>query len=110
MNIAIPVTGENITDFGDDQGHYALVEVRPTKCEILGSHRIDAPSTDPAEIAEWLAEKRIDLVIGLSATSVFQDALKERGIRVLTGVTVDTPHALVKQFMARELGQTPVQN
>jgi predicted Fe-Mo cluster-binding NifX family protein len=107
MKIAIPIAHEQVADLADNCDQLALVDVELAEQQILGSCRSGPVPQVVEELVEWLESEGTDLVIARKASTVVRDSLDAHGIRWVLVPTAETPHGVVRSFLAREIdGQT----
>jgi len=103
MRIAIPLADGQLTAHFGHCGQFAIVDVDVEHKTITEQKILNPPPHEPGVLPAWLAEQGVRLVIaggmGQRAKTLFID----KGIDVIVGAPVDTPEALVSDYLAGTL-------
>lgn len=101
MKIAIPVANKKLcAHFGHCQ-EFIIYEVNNNK--VLSKTSIDPPAHAPGVIPEFLAENKVDCILGGGMGSRAQQLFSQFGIKVITGITEADPDAIVNSFINNSL-------
>ena len=103
MKIAIPLADGKLTAHFGHCGQFAIVDVDPESKTITGQVVLDPPPHEPGVLPAWLAEQGASLVIAGGMGQRAQMLFGEHGIEVIVGAPVDTPEALVSDYLAETL-------
>jgi len=98
---AVPTAeGKLCAHFGHcDQ--FALVETENGK--IQGTSMHTPPPHEPGVLPNWLHQQGANVIIAGGMGAKAQQIFNENGIRVITGAPVDSPEALVNQYLSDAL-------
>ena len=98
---AVPTAeGKLCAHFGHcDQ--FALVETENGK--IQGTSMHTPPPHEPGVLPTWLHQQGANVIIAGGMGAKAQQIFNENGIRVITGAPVDSPEALVSQYLSDAL-------
>lgn len=105
MKIAIPLRDNLVSDLDDVCDQLTLVDVDPVERRILGSCRSGPLPRAVDELADWLVTEGTDLVIARHFGSDALGSLDAHGIRALEVANADTPHALIRRYLALEIDE-----
>lgn len=105
MKIAIPLANHLVTDLTEDCYQLTLVDVDLSEQQILGSFRSEKLPPSMDELAVWLEAQDTALVIARGASADARNSLESHGIRCVLVANANTPHSLVRQYLARELDE-----
>ena len=103
MKLALPVVGDRLAESIDDAEHFDVVEVDLVTRTELGAGRTDPGRLSPKELARWLVDSGVDLLIVGHLGSQMHRLLDEHGVRVIAGAPAATPRELVKRYLRDEL-------
>lgn len=103
MKLALPVVGDRLAESIDDAEQFDVVEIDLVTRTELGAGRTDPGHLTPKELARWLVDSGIDLLIVGHVGSQFHRLLDEHGVRVIAGAPPETPRELVKRYLRDEL-------
>jgi len=98
---AIPVSeGKLAAHFGHCE-QFALVETKNGK--INSTSMQTPPPHEPGVLPKWLHDQGVNIVlaggVGVKAKQLFE----ESGVKVITGVPMDSPESLVNQYLSESL-------
>jgi len=99
MRIAIPLSGETLSPHFGHCERFALVDVDPAECRIVGREDIAAPPHEPGLLPAWLAQRGATMIVAGGMGRRAQDLFAQQGIEVLVGVDGGTPEALVTAYL-----------
>ena len=74
-----------------------------TENRILDSRRKTPDPEWLGRLAFWLAEQTVDLVIAVEVSPEMKTALADRNIRMIAGAPNDSPHPVIKSYLAGDL-------
>ena len=98
---AIPVAdGKLCSHFGHCE-QFALIETDNGKIRSTTMHT--PPAHEPGVLPKWLHEKGAKIVLAGGMGDRAQDLFTQNGIKVITGVPMDSPESLVNQYLADAL-------
>ncbi|MBW1997417.1 MAG: P-loop NTPase [Deltaproteobacteria bacterium] len=101
LKFAIPVAeGKLCSHFGHCE-QFAIIETQNGKIERTTMHT--PPPHEPGVLPRWLHEQGADVIIAGGMGSRAQQLFRESGIEVVTGAPMDSPEALVNQYLSRTL-------
>ncbi len=99
MRIAIPITdGKLSPHFGHSQ-HFAIIEVDENEKKVLAEEFIDSPPHQPGLLPNWLAEKKVNVIITGGMGKRAQDLFDQKNIKVVVGAKQDVPQKIVAEYM-----------
>ncbi len=99
MRIAIPLAdGRLAMHFGHCE-RFALIDADAETREILKREEITAPPHEPGLLPRWLGERGANMIIAGGMGSRAQGLFAERGIRVVTGASADSPERVVQAYL-----------
>jgi ATP-binding protein involved in chromosome partitioning len=99
MKIAIPVAnGKLCAHFGHCE-YFALIDVDPSKKQILSSTSEVPPVHEPGVLPKWLSEMRVDIIIAGGMGMRAQQFFNQFGIQVVIGAQSDTPEQVVMSHL-----------
>ncbi|MDX9754435.1 MAG: NifB/NifX family molybdenum-iron cluster-binding protein [bacterium] len=99
MKIAIPIAGGRLcAHFGHCQ-EFALVDVDESQKKILGQTRQTPPPHEPGVLPAWLHQLGASVIIAGGMGQRAQALFAQNEIRVVVGVSADTPEEIVQQFL-----------
>ena len=105
MKIAMPLAKGRVAELSDDCDRFTIVDVDLTENRILASCRAGPDAEWLGRLAAWLAEQAIDLVIAVEVRPEMKTYLMESKIRIITGAPNDSPHSVIKTYLAGGLDQ-----
>jgi predicted Fe-Mo cluster-binding NifX family protein len=108
MKLAMPVANGRLASSLKDAEYFDIVEVDLVERRASSAWRSDPPSSSGAELAGWLAEEGVDLLIAATVGSKERGQLERRGLRVLAGAPRRTPRELLKAYLSDELAEEAV--
>jgi predicted Fe-Mo cluster-binding NifX family protein len=103
MKIAIPLADGKLTAHFGHCGQFAIVDVDTESKTIQRQLVLDPPPHEPGVLPAWLAEQGVRLVIAGGMGQRAQMLFTDKGIDVIVGAPVDTPEALVSDYLAGTL-------
>jgi len=103
MRIAIPLADGKLTAHFGHCGQFAIVDVDRENKTIQRQTVLDPPPHEPGVLPTWLAEQDVRLVIAGGMGQRAQTLFNDKGIEVIVGAPVDTPEALVSDYLAETL-------
>ena len=103
MKIAIPLADGKLTAHFGHCGQFAIVDVDPKSKTIQSQVVLDPPPHEPGVLPAWLAEKGVNLIIAGGMGQRAQMLFTDKNIEVIVGAPVDTPEALVSDYLAGAL-------
>lgn len=103
MKIAIPLADGKLTAHFGHCGQFAIVDVDPRSKTIQSQVVLDPPPHEPGVLPAWLAEKGVNLIIAGGMGQRAQMLFTDKNIEVIVGAPVDTPEALVSDYLAGAL-------
>ena len=105
MKIAIPLAKGRIADLSENCDRFTIVDVDLTENRILDSCRTEPEAEWLGRLAPWLAEQAVDLVIAAEVRPEMKINLMEINIRIIAGAPNDSPHSVIKAYLAGSLDQ-----
>ena len=105
MKIAMPLAEGRVAGLSDDCERFTIVDVDLTENRILDSCRAEPDAEWLGRLAPWLAEQEVDLVIAVEVRPKMKTDLMERNIRITAGAPNDSPHSVIKAYLAGSLDQ-----
>ncbi len=103
MKIAVPLADGKLTAHFGHCGQFAVLDVDPQSKTIRSQVTLDPPAHEPGVLPAWLAEQGVNLVIAGGMGQRAQKLFTDRNIEVIVGAPVDTPEALVSDYLAGAL-------
>ncbi len=101
MKFAIPMAEKQLTmHFGHCQ-EFAIINVENN--EIVGREDLVPPPHEPGVLPKWLHEQGTNVVIAGGMGHRAIDLFHQAGIKVITGAAVETPEALVTNYLNNTL-------
>ena len=100
MKIALPLAEGRVSELSDDCERFTIVDVDLTANRILDSCRAEPDAEWLGRIAAWLAEQTVDLVIAVEVRPGIKTGLMESNIRIIAGAPNDSPHSVIKSYLA----------
>jgi predicted Fe-Mo cluster-binding NifX family protein len=105
MKIAMPLAEGCVAKLSDDCERFTIVDVDLTENRILHSCRAEPNAEWLGRLAAWLAEQTVDLVIAVEVSAGMRPDLIDNSIRVIAGAPNDSPHSVIKAYLAGDLDQ-----
>ncbi len=105
MKIAMPLAEGCVAKLSDDCERFTIVDVDLTENRILDSCRAEPNAEWLGRLAAWLAEQTVDLVIAVEVRPKMKTDLMESNIRIVAGAPTDSPHSVIKSYLAGDLDQ-----
>lgn len=103
MKFAIPMAeGALCMHFGHCE-EFAFVSVNDADNTISGVEMLTPPPHEPGVIPRWIAAQKTDVAIVGGMGPMAQQILAQLGVKVVAGVSPDTPENLVKAYLAGTL-------
>ena len=103
MKIAMPLAEGRVAELSDDCERFTIVDVDLTENRILDSCRAEPDAEWLGRLAAWLAEQTVDLVIAVEVRPGMKTDLMESNIRIIAGAPNDSPHSVIKSYLAGDL-------
>ena len=103
MKIAMPLAEGRVAELSDDCERFTIVDVDLTENRILDSCRAEPDAEWLGRLAAWLAEQTVDLVIAVEVRPGMKADLMESNIRIIAGAPNDSPHSVIKSYLAGDL-------
>ena len=100
MKIAIPLSEGHVAELPDDCDRFTIIDVDLTENRILNSCRAEPDAEWLGRLAAWLAEQAVDLVIAVEVRPEMKTRLMESSIRIIVGAPNDSPHSVIKAYLA----------
>jgi ATP-binding protein involved in chromosome partitioning len=99
LRIAVPLSaGQLASHFGHCE-KFAFIDVDPTAKTVLSTSELDAPEHEPGLLPQWLRQRGVNLVIASGIGSRATNLLNQAQIGVLTGVPVNEPAVVVRDYL-----------
>jgi len=105
MKIAMPLAEGRVAELSDDCDRFTIVDVDLTEKRILDSRRAGPDTEWLGRLAAWLVEQAVDLVIAVEVSAGMRTDLMDNNIRVVAGARTDSPHSVIKAYLAGDLDQ-----
>ena len=105
MKIAMPLAEGRVAKLSEDCDRFTIVDVDLTEKRILDSCRAGPDAEWLGRLAAWLAAQSVDLVIAVEVRPEMKTDLMESNIRIIAGAPNDSPHVVVKAYLAGSLEQ-----
>jgi ATP-binding protein involved in chromosome partitioning len=103
MKIAMPLAaGRLCMHFGHCE-QFALVDVDEVDHKARGTTLLTPPPHEPGSLPRWLHQQGADVVIAGGMGQRAQQLFAQSGIRVVVGVSPDTPENIAAAFFAGTL-------
>ena len=103
MKIAIPLADGKLTAHFGHCAQFAILDVEGESKTITRQVVLEPPAHEPGVLPAWLAEKGVHLIIAGGMGRRAQDLFTQQNIKVVVGAPVDTPEALVSDYLAGTL-------
>lgn len=103
MKIAIPLADGKLTAHFGHCAQFAILDVDSESKTITGQVVLDPPGHEPGVLPTWLAEQKVNVIISGGMGRRAQDLFTQQNIKVVVGAPVDTPEALVSDYLAGTL-------
>jgi len=105
MKIAMPLSEGHVAELSDDCDRFTIVDVDLTENRILDSCRSEPEPEWAGRLAAWLVDMAVDLIIAVEIPPEMRSDLIDSGIRVIAGVPKNSPHSVIKSYLAGDLNQ-----
>lgn len=103
MKVALPIMGGKLSPhFGQCEG-FALFEVDETAKDVSLLETMTSPGHARGFLPGWLADKGVDVVIANGMGGRAMELLAERGVKVFTTASDETPEDIVRAYVAGSL-------
>jgi len=99
MRIAIPLSGGQISQHFGHSEQFLFVDADMKQRTVLGKSVEEAPEHAPGLLPKWLVEHGVDTVIAVGLGARARDLLSASSVKVLTGVSIADPDALISEFL-----------
>ncbi|HHX77374.1 MAG TPA: ATPase [Firmicutes bacterium] len=103
MIIALPLTGDQLSQHFGHCERFAFYEVDPKKKKINSVKYLVPPPHEPGILPPWIKKQGASLVItagiGMRAQGLFEAA----GVKVITGAPAQNPSDVVNSFLDNSL-------
>jgi len=103
MKIAIPLADGKLTMHFGHCASFALIEIDQAKKNILGRNDVIPPPHEPGLLPPWLADQGVKVVIAGGMGQRAQGLFAAQDIQVFVDAPVDTPEALVADYLSGTL-------
>ena len=103
MKIAIPLADGKLTAHFGHCGQFAIVDVDRESKTIQRQIVLDPPPHEPGVLPAWLAEQGVNVIIAGGMGQRAQMLFTQQDIQVIVGAPVETPEALVSDYLAGTL-------
>lgn len=103
MKIAIPLADGKLTAHFGHCAQFAIVDVDRESKTIKEQVVLDPPPHEPGVLPAWLAEQGVNVIIAGGMGQRAQTLFTDKSIEVVVGAPVDTPEALVSDYLAGTL-------
>ena len=103
MKIAIPLADGKLTAHFGHCGQFAIVDVDRESKTIQRQIVLDPPPHEPGVLPAWLAEQGVHVIIAGGMGQRAQMLFTQQDIQVIVGAPVETPEALVSDYLAGTL-------
>jgi len=100
MLIAIPVSGEVLSEHFGHAEQFAFVEVDTDSKRVISVRYEAAPPHQPGSLPCWLRDRSVRVVIAGGIGRRALQLLEQNGIKVIYGVQPDTPQKLAGLYLA----------
>ena len=100
MKIAIPLSQGRVAELSDDCDRFTIVDVDLTENRILGSRRAEPEAELLGRLTTWFIEQAVDLVIAIEIEPELKTDLLASNIRIIAGAPNDSPHLVIKAYLA----------
>ena len=98
---AVPVAGGKLCAHFGHCDQFAFIETE--NGEIKGTSMHTPPPHEPGVLPRWLHEQGVHIILAGGMGARAQGLFIQNGIKVITGVPVDSPESLVKQYLSDSL-------
>jgi len=103
MKIAIPLAEGKLTTHFGHCASFAMIDVDTETKKILKREDIAAPEHQPGLLPPWLAERGVTMIIAGGMGQRAQQLFAQQNIKVVVGAPVETPEALISDYLAGTL-------
>lgn len=97
--LAIPVSGGRLCPHFGHCESFAIVEVDEKERKVVKTETVQAPPHEPGLLPEWLARRKVDVVVAGGMGSKAQELFSDEGIRVVTGADSIAPEEIAMAYM-----------
>jgi len=105
MKIAMPLAKGRVAELSENCDRFTIVHVDLTENRILDSRRGEPGAEWRGRLAAWLSEQSVDLVIAVEVEPKMKTDLSASNIRIIAGAPDDSPHSVIKSYLAGGLNQ-----
>ncbi|HPW74384.1 MAG TPA: NifB/NifX family molybdenum-iron cluster-binding protein [Kiritimatiellia bacterium] len=99
IKIAIPMAEDKLClHFGHCE-RFALLDVDLTGRKIIRREDAVPPPHEPGVLPRWLAEQKVEMVMAGGMGQRAQGLLAGQNIRVIVGLSPDTPENIIAQYL-----------
>lgn len=105
MKIAMPLAKGRIAELSENCDRFTIVDVDLTESRVLASCRAEPEAAWLGRLVPWLTDKTVDLVIAVEVSAGMRPDLIDNSIRVIAGAPNDSPHSVIKAYLAGDLDQ-----
>jgi len=85
-------------------GHCDVFTIISTRSgQVIDKKEVVPPPHEPGVLPAWLHEQGVDVIIAGGMGGRAQQLFAQNNIQVVVGAALDTPDALVKEFLAGQL-------
>ena len=99
MKIAIPMSGNKLSQHFGHCRQFAIFEVDKESRQVTGRDLLEPPPHEPGVLPRWLREQGVDTVIGGNMGQRARTILKSHGIELCMGVECREPEELVREYL-----------
>jgi ATP-binding protein involved in chromosome partitioning len=99
--VVIPISGGKLSSHFGHGEQFIFIEIE--NGEVKSREMRIPPPHEPGVIPRWLHEKGADVIIAGGIGERAQQLLSENGIEVIIGASVDSPEALIHQYLTNTL-------
>jgi predicted Fe-Mo cluster-binding NifX family protein len=99
MRIAIPLSGGQISQHFGHSEQFLFVDADMKQRTVIGKSVEQAPEHVPGLLPKWLVEHGVNTVIAVGLGARARDLLSASSVKVLTGVSIADPDALISEFL-----------
>jgi predicted Fe-Mo cluster-binding NifX family protein len=103
MKIAIPLAEGHVAELSGYCDRFTIADVDLTENLILDSCRAVPDTEWLGRLGAWLVEQEVDLVITTEVGPEMKTNLMKSEIRVIAGAPTDSPHSVIKSYLAGDL-------
>lgn len=103
MRIAIPVVNDQLSMHFGHCERFVFFDVDHQGGRILNREEVPAPPHQPGFLPQWMAQRKVDLVLAGGMGPRAQGLFAQYGIRVITGAPPIDPEEAVRSLLAGTL-------